>query len=525
MMAWHRLHWCVRMLRSKTGRMIIMLILTVGIAITEIIYGIRARSQLLIADGLFSFAEGIALVGSLIALRYAKAERLHSKNTFGWARLEILAGLLQEVLLVSLSLPIIVDAVNKLINPSHVESPRSMILLGSVGVFIGLLGLFLFRGYDHDHNIGHEIVEQKKNDFVRSVYTTLRNLDMNNENINDSLMRQTSTSNPQPIVIPELVVTESTTNTNNNNNNNNNNNHIEQGEQSKQNLVLPSLNDTYKNAFVVSEITSPITDDHVSDVSEQQLRVPVEFKRTRSRSGDSIISSISFLHQDDSVLEDEFQKSRVYATLHALCLHSLAVLLESSIVLCSGLLNELLRPTNENGNQINLWLKYIDPSLTLVMVVIIAIKAIPVIWSLGHILVEAVPSGINTRQLIQTIMKTIPQIRAVHSVHVWRATARDVFATLHVVCDEDLSLSTCTDLFGRQLQRIFETHCIRHFTLQYEYIEPGGNINKCAYGTRRRHRGHQSTSEDNDTIMAHSQMDLRVNPFKTEFIDSLRRSV
>jgi cobalt-zinc-cadmium efflux system protein len=69
---------------------------------------------------------------------------------------------------------------------------------------------------------------------------------------------------------------------------------------------------------------------------------------------------------------------------------------------------------------VNVWLKYIDPSLTLLMVIIIAVKAIPVVWSLGHILVEAVPTGINTHQLIQTIMKTIPQIRAVHSVHVWR---------------------------------------------------------------------------------------------------------
>ncbi len=84
MMAWHRLHRCIRTLGSKTGRMVIMLILTMGIAITEIIFGLRSRSQLLIADGLFSFAEGIALVGSLIALRYAKAERLHSKNTFGY---------------------------------------------------------------------------------------------------------------------------------------------------------------------------------------------------------------------------------------------------------------------------------------------------------------------------------------------------------------------------------------------------------------------------------------------------------
>ncbi len=84
MMAWHRLHRSIRMLRSKTGRMVIMLILTVSIAIAEIVYGLRVQSQLLIADGLFSFAEGIALVGSLIALRYAKAERLHSKNTFGY---------------------------------------------------------------------------------------------------------------------------------------------------------------------------------------------------------------------------------------------------------------------------------------------------------------------------------------------------------------------------------------------------------------------------------------------------------
>lgn len=82
-MAWHRLRWGIRMLRSKSGRMIIMLILTVAIAIAEIVYGIRTRSQLLIADGLFSFAEGIALVGSLLALRYAKVKRLHAKNTFG----------------------------------------------------------------------------------------------------------------------------------------------------------------------------------------------------------------------------------------------------------------------------------------------------------------------------------------------------------------------------------------------------------------------------------------------------------
>lgn len=92
-----------------------------------------------------------------------------------------------------------------------------------------------------------------------------------------------------------------------------------------------------------------------------------------------------------------------------------------------------------------------------------------------------------------------------------RATAQDVYATLHVVCDEDLSLSRCADLFSRELQQIFETHCIRHFTLQFEYVKPGEDIHRCAYGThRRRHRGHQSSSEDTGDLIQ-SQIDLRVN--------------
>jgi hypothetical protein len=107
-------------------------------------------------------------------------------------------------------------------------------------------------------------------------------------------------------------------------------------------------------------------------------------------------------------------------------------------------------------------------------------------------------------------------------VGLFRATARDVFATLHVVCDEDLSLSTCADLFGRQLQRIFETHCIRHFTLQYEYVEPGGNMNRCAYGTRRRQRGHQSASQDKDQSLTHAQVDIHAATLNSQVTDLFR---
>lgn len=205
---------------------------------------------------------------------------------FRWARLELLAGLLQEVLLLSLSLSIIVDAINKLINPNHIEDPLVMIYLGIAGICIGLLGLFLFRGYHHDHNIGHEIVEQKKNDFVQSVYTTIQNLDKNQTNS------------------PELISNDASLSL------------IEQKQKKRHDLILPSLNDTYTNAFIVA--------DRIEKVYEKELRVPVKStKRIRRNSRESMIETTIILNDNKRELDEEFQESRVYATLHALCLHSL----------------------------------------------------------------------------------------------------------------------------------------------------------------------------------------------------------
>jgi hypothetical protein len=255
-----------------------------------------------------------------------KENRCYSRSfRCSWARLEILAGLLQEVLLISLSLSIIVDAVNKLINPNHIEDASAMIFLGSAGVSIGLLGLVLFRGYHHDHNIGHEIVEQKKNDFVRSVYTTLRNLDMNSEHAieQEQVTTNSRMSTVQVKSVPEVVITDLTSTVN-----------VDQRKkrQFQQDLILPSLNETYKNAFIVADTHDDIEQDTNDDINEQQLCVPTHTSasstRSRSKSGDSMISSTTVLEQDENDLDDEFRESRIFATLHALCLHSLV----SSIV-------------------------------------------------------------------------------------------------------------------------------------------------------------------------------------------------
>lgn len=72
------------------------------------------------------------------------------------------------------------------------------------------------------------------------------------------------------------------------------------------------------------------------------------------------------------------------------------------------------------GKEINVWLKYIDPLLTLIMVVIIAIRAVPVISSISKILIENIPGGIDTQKLMNEIVKDLPAIKSIHSLHIWR---------------------------------------------------------------------------------------------------------
>jgi hypothetical protein len=66
---------------------------------------------------------------------------------------------------------------------------------------------------------------------------------------------------------------------------------------------------------------------------------------------------------------------------------------------------------------------------------------------------------------------------------------------LHVVCDEDVLLSKCTNEYSEVIKKILKSYCIRYFTLQFEYIKPvrPGQlpIYRCVHGLHRKRRGHK----------------------------------
>ncbi len=76
----------------------------------------------------------------------------------------------------------------------------------------------------------------------------------------------------------------------------------------------------------------------------------------------------------------------------------------------------------------------------------------------------------------------------------FRATAKEIYASFHLVCDEDILLSTSTNKYGRDIQKILKSYCIRYFTLQFEYVTLSETdqlpVYHCVYGLHRKRRGH-----------------------------------
>lgn len=135
-----------------TARLKFALGMTAGVAIFEVVGGVYAHSLALISDSahvaMDVVALAIALAAQIQALRPANA-----RQTYGFARLEILAGLGNGALLFAVTAVIAFEAVRRLMHPEPSEGAL-MIAVATAGLIVnGLVGLVLVRGGERDLNV------------------------------------------------------------------------------------------------------------------------------------------------------------------------------------------------------------------------------------------------------------------------------------------------------------------------------------------------------------------------------------
>jgi len=134
---------------GKKCRLVSMFSLTVVFFLVEIIVGYLTNSMALVADSFHMLSDIAALVIAFVSVRMAP--KSWSKNTFGWARAEVLGALVNSVFLVALCFSITVESLKRFYESETIHNPEMILWVGTMGLIVNLIGLCLF----HQHGSGH----------------------------------------------------------------------------------------------------------------------------------------------------------------------------------------------------------------------------------------------------------------------------------------------------------------------------------------------------------------------------------
>ncbi len=136
---------------GKKG-LLIALFITFVMMIAEIIGGVLSNSLALLSDAGHMFTDTLALGLSFFAMKFAEMPAT-DRRTFGFYRLEILAALLNGVTLVLISVYIVYEAYQRILNPPQVQG-RLMLIVAIIGLVANILGArFLVKHHDTSLNI------------------------------------------------------------------------------------------------------------------------------------------------------------------------------------------------------------------------------------------------------------------------------------------------------------------------------------------------------------------------------------
>jgi len=125
-----------------------VLVLTLAVMVAEVVGGVLSGSFALLADAghMLTDAAGlaVALAAGVLAGRPATARR-----TFGWQRAEILAALVNGLVVATVGVVVLVEGVRRIARPGDVE-PGLMLAVALLGLAANVVGLVLLRHGRHE---------------------------------------------------------------------------------------------------------------------------------------------------------------------------------------------------------------------------------------------------------------------------------------------------------------------------------------------------------------------------------------
>ncbi|XP_076675861.1 solute carrier family 30 member 1 isoform X3 [Andrena cerasifolii] len=331
---------------GKKCRLMTMLWLTALFFLVEIVVGYVTNSMALIADSFHMLSDVAALVVAFLSVKMSPKK--WSKNTFGWARAEVLGALVNAVFLVALCFSITVEACKRFIEVEEIHEAKLLVAVGALGLLVNVIGLCLFHEHGNSHTHTHGISRS---------HNRLSTLVGTDDNENDEAYRPST----------------------------------------------PQVKRTH---------------GHSHDASQMNMR--------------------------------------------GVFLHVLSDALGSVIVIVSALI---------------VWLTkweyrfYIDPALSLLLVILILRSVWPLLQESALILLQTVPTHIQVDAIQQRLLENVDGVLAVHEFHVWQLAGDRIIASAHIRCR---NLSEYMKIAER-VKEFFHNEGIHSTTIQPEFIDYHSN--------------------------------------------------
>ncbi|XP_072015707.1 proton-coupled zinc antiporter SLC30A1-like isoform X2 [Amphiura filiformis] len=368
---------------GKTCRLLTMMALTTTFFFVEIITGYATGSVALIADSFHMLSDIISLIVGFAAIKISK--KTTSKNTFGWQRAEVLGALVNAVFLMALCFTIVVESVQRFIEIEEIDKPMLVLIVGGVGLLINGIGLCLLSthglGHGHSHggssSHGHSHGANKKKTADNHPKMSQDSTSAGDFNYAKVPQGDQEVSYQQPNGFSYAQIEDTTTPT-------------------------PNQNQNSESVYTSAQATT------ATEVEESgvQLAIDVPPSDVKERSG--------------SVEDASGQLN-----MRGVFLHVLGDFLGSVVVIISALFIWLAPDAWD-------WKYYMDPAMSLIIVLIITTTTIPLFKQSSMILMNSIPTDVDIEDIEDRLKQMVRGIENIHDFHVWQLSGNKIIATAHI---------------------------------------------------------------------------------------------
>ncbi|KAG4419251.1 hypothetical protein IFR04_007570 [Cadophora malorum] len=471
-----------------------MLGIDAAFLVLELGTGIWVGSLALMADAFHMLNDIISLVVGLWAVKAAQQSST-DKYSFGWLRAEILGAFFNAVFLIALCLSIVLEAIQRLIDPPEISNPKFILIVGSLGLASNLAGFLVLGGHGHshgpeEHDHGHDEIRDAEEGHGHSHGHT------------HGEQADASAGDDGPIgdIYPEAVVaraksrqhirftsddSDATTN-------------VESPKSSKQHRRRTSSirNGRYSTpddfsihpASFRQEIIAAskpqldgIESETTSSEDEAVLDEPTEnspLLTGNSSNGKSKGHDHNHEHLGPKPRHDSWHAEHNHNKpkkakkgghghshddmgMNAMILHVMGDALGNLGVIVSAL---IIWQTTWSGRF------YADPAVSLFITLIILKSALPLTFATAKILLQATPDHIDVTDIKEDIQE-LPGVVSCHHVHIWQLSDTQIVASMHIQVEFPISEASGEKYMelAKAVRKCLHAYGIHSATIQPEF--------------------------------------------------------